>query len=57
VRVVTEYPLRSSHAAEVKDFEESRATRSFIVENTSEEVGKDDWDAEVPCSLVLALQI
>jgi hypothetical protein len=56
VRVVTEYPLRSSHAAEGKDFE-SRATRSFIVENTSEEVGKDDWDAEVPCSLVLALQI
>jgi predicted nicotinamide N-methyase len=47
-RVVIEYPLRSSHAAEVKDFE-SRVTRSLVVENTGEEVGRDDWDAEVPC--------
>jgi len=39
--VVTENPLRSSHAAEVKDFE-SRATRSFILENTGEEAGKDE---------------
>jgi predicted nicotinamide N-methyase len=51
-RVVMEYPLRSSHAAEVKDFEE-RASRNFIVENSGEEIGRDDWDAEVPCKWVI----
>jgi hypothetical protein len=51
-RVVIEYPLRSSHVAEVEDFE-TRVIRSFIAENTGEEIGRDDWDAEVPCRWVI----
>jgi Lysine methyltransferase len=55
-RVVIEYPLRSSHVAEVEDFE-MRITRSFIVENTGEEIGRDDWDAEVPCRWIICKRL
>jgi predicted nicotinamide N-methyase len=47
-RVVMEYPLRYSHATEVQDFER-RVGHSFVVENSGEEIGRDDWDAEALC--------
>jgi D-xylulose reductase len=47
-RVIIEYPLRTSHAAEVTDFEE-RIGEHFLVESTGEEFGRDDWDTEIHC--------
>ena len=47
-RVIIEYPLRPSHISEVQDFE-MRMSRSFVLENAGEEIGRDDWDTDVHC--------
>ena len=47
-RVVIGYPLRTSHSAEVSDFEQ-RSAKSFEIECSGKEIGMDDWDTEIHC--------
>lgn len=45
-RIVIGYPLRELHTEVVRDFEE-RMRRSFSIEVSGEDLGMDDWDAEI----------
>lgn len=47
-RVVLAYPLRTSHAMEIAEFDECIA-EAFEIESVREETGMDDWDTEVYC--------
>jgi predicted nicotinamide N-methyase len=47
-RVVLEFPLRTSHEAEVLDFTK-RMEKSFVLEASGEEIGRDDWDTGIEC--------
>lgn len=51
-RVVLEFPLRSSHKAEVSDFTR-RMENSFVMEASGEETGRDDWDTDIECRWVI----
>jgi D-xylulose reductase len=47
-RAVIGYPLRTSHEREIKDFEEKMQS-AFELEASGEDVGVEDWGAEVIC--------
>jgi D-xylulose reductase len=47
-RMVIGFPLRTSHIAEIVDFEK-RMAKSFTIEDSGEETGMDDWDTEIRC--------
>ena len=47
-RAVIGYPLRTSHGREIEDFEE-KMERAFDLEARGEDIGVEDWGAEVVC--------
>ena len=51
-RVVLEFPLRTSHTAEVEDFT-SRMEGEFVLEAEGQEIGRDDWDTDIECKWVI----
>ena len=51
-RVVLEFPLRTSHTAEVVDFT-SRMEGEFVLEAEGQEIGRDDWDTDIECKWVI----